>query len=539
MSDIVDLDLDYTKLLDWLQDRRRITRSWHSSLKAARVLLRSAAGTIPPSCALAATPPSSYYPLVAVLDVIADKSCPPPFPGARDVDYLNRYSHPATRAWAAARSSYESDSAYLAEAAQTLVRNADVEAPALRAEMTIQRESIAEIARKEGPTIRAAAEAKARFVSACEHFGMSDAVQGAGIDFEQALRGAVARRAPVLLRLAIDVAKQPALADALEYYCNFVSYACGSPVSNDTDEENRLCHTLFEVVYGDRDALVAPGLKGFVSDAADAPSGEVDWGSSIVPTSTDAGESIAREVGARSDRDVVGSGVIADMEALDINIEQDIDLVTDEIGASGIDWEISIPATEVDVTVSGNVDNSVKSLITLADSAIRESYKNDLRELRAFLTQRSVELSVGAGTQVSLVLQQSRGVPDTVRTVDLGRVEKMIMAVNCALDSVLGSDVSRVLSLQASGDAVSRAARDLTDKLQACARMETSIVALASRKITARDEFGTLGRKFNALAAESRELIRLTEEKLEKIYKGKRVHILGEINIIFAAPEAQ
>jgi methyl-accepting chemotaxis protein len=189
--------------------------------------------------------------------------------------------------------------------------------------------------------------------------------------------------------------------------------------------------------------------------------------------------------------------------------------------------------------VSGNVDNSVKSLITLADSAIRESYKNDLRELRAFLTQRSVELSVGAGTQVSLVLQQSRGVPDTVRTVDLGRVEKMIMAVNCALDSVLGSDVSRVLSLQASGDAVSRAARDLTDKLQACARMETSIVALASRKITARDEFGTLGRKFNALAAESRELIRLTEEKLEKIYKGKRVHILGEINIIFAAPEAQ
>jgi CDK5 regulatory subunit-associated protein 3 len=539
MTEIVDLDLDYAKLLDWLQDRRRIARGWHASLKAARVLLLTAADALPHTSPLAATPPTTYHPLVAVLNAIADSSVPPPFAGARDTDYLNRYSHPATRAWAAARSSYESGAAYLAEAAQTLVRSADVDAPALREEMARLRESIAECARKEGPTIRSAADAKVRFRAACNDRGVPDCVDGVRVDFEKALRAAVARDAPDVLQRAVEAGKEPILADALSYYGNFSAYTCGSQVPRGSTVQEALCATLSEVIVGGRDALMSPLPESEVASVCTEEfrhgEGSIDW--NVVVTSTSAADAGGAEIANIDwgiEIDGAGAAACPDAEKTKGNVDVATDASLREGG--GIDWGDVVESTKKEVTGSYvSVDGAIAFHVTLADAATRESYSNDLLELRAFLVQRIAELSRGDDTQASLILQQSRAVPNAVRAIDRSRAEQMAAAVHCALESVAGTEARRVLGLQASTDEVARAARDLSDKLHAWIRAEGNIASLAARKAAAGDELRNLGAKFEVLAVETRELMRLTEMKLEEFYKGRKVHILGEINLTFPA----
>jgi CDK5 regulatory subunit-associated protein 3 len=533
MGDDLPIDIDYAKFLDWLLDRRRVAKSWHTSLKAARVLLRTAADSLPADATL--TAPTDYYSLILTLTALEDKSIPPPFPGARDTDLLTRYSHPTSRAWSSARSSYESGSAYLAEAAQTLVRAADVEAPALRGEMARLRETIAECARKEGPTTRAAADARARFCAACEDMGVSSAE---GVDFEREIRAAVDAQAPRLLAEAVAAAKDARVADALGYYEECTAWTCGSAVSENGDDVDgegegecrKLYATLAGVIEGDVDDLIAPVAAAAVGDVGGGEAvGEVDWrclmSSDAVETGDTGGGGAAIDWGIEID-----AAGAADDVAVD-----DIGHIADENtggGGIGIDWcDLSgrLPAD----SAGEEVAPAAKDALTLADPTTWECYANDLLELGAFLSQRMAELSRSSESQISLVLQQSGVVPASVRAVDAAAVASLATGVAAAADAVGGRAARRALGLQGSADAVRRAARDLSERRHAAARLEGAIGVLAARRAAAAAELRGLAPRFETLARETREVISETERRLSAIYRGREVNILGEINVVF------
>lgn len=542
MADDLPIDIDYAKFLDWLLDRRRVSKSWHASLKAARVLLRSAADSLSPETTV--TPPTDYYSLATTLTALEDKSLPPPFPGARDTDMLNRYSHPTSRAWSSARSSYESGCAYLAEAAQALVRAADVEAPALRGEMARLRETLAECARKEGPTTRAAADARERFRAACADMGVSSED---GVDFEKEIRTAVDAQAPQLLADAVAAGKDPRIAAALAYYAECTAYTCGSPMSSSdgNGEDERLCLTLASVVDGKVDELIAPVaqvVEAWSGEVEEAPV-EVDWGSMMT---SDAGCDDDKGGGGAIDWgieiDAAGAGVdVIDAKgganASDgIEIEArgaGADVAYAESGADaggGIDWgDLGGASDEAGVAAA----EANCSSHTLADASVRERYINDLLELGAFLSARSAELGRSYDTQVSLVLQQSDSVPAAVRAVDQDAVSGMSDAAAAALEALNGRAARHTLGLQARSDLLARAARDLSEKRHAAARLEGGISALEARRAAAAQELRKTTPRFEKLAKETRERIAETEKGLSAMYKGRQVNILGEINVVF------
>lgn len=530
MAEDLPIDIDYAKFLDWLVDRRRVSKGWHSSLKAARVLLRSAADSRPAGCTRPA--PASYYELVDTLAHLEDKSRPPPFPGARDTDMLARYAHPTARAWASARSSYESGSAYLAEAAQALVRAADVEAPAIRAEMARLRETIAECARKEGPTTRAAADAQDRFKAACREMGVAYAP---GLDFERAIRAAVEEQTPTLLRRAVEAGKDPKVEEALVYYNKFVRY-CFDSIESESESEAMSdtpgsFRTLNAVIGGDADVLIRRHLeKDNVACSGEAGSGGVDWGS-LIETEQGVDTAESGDIDWGIEIDASGAAEIDNVKLIAPNDEGGCG-VEDSGVPGGIDWgDISAtPAEEKQVSIA-ETENS----LTLADGLSRERYVIDLLELKAFLMQRLAEVSRSSDSQVALVLQQAQGVPEYVRSVDAGQVEKMLAKVEFALDQIAGPSARRILGLQASSDAVERSARGLSEKLHTATRLDGSIGALADRKAAASEELRALTPEFDALASSCRVLIKRTEEKLTALYKRRSVHILGEINVIFPA----
>lgn len=548
MADDLPIDIDYVKFLDWLVDRRRVSRGWYASLKAARVLLRSAEHELPENSQLSI--PRTYFDVIDALAIIADKSKQPPFEGASDTDVLGRYTHPASRALSSAKSSYESGSAYLAEAAQLLVRNADVEAPAIRADMSRCKETIAECARKEGPTIRAASDAKDRFHAACAEY---DVNPDDAADFETSVQSYIDKKAPDLLRAAVMSVKDERVIAALQHYGEFVEYTC-SPVASDdgmyeeTTETSLevVCPTLREVVDGQEESLIRATLK----ENSSGVTAGIDWGSELEVTGGGNDSGGVTEVDWGIEIDASGTAVAdeaASTSAASIN-RGDESTATTTIHSDDSTAAKTPNTAKADVKDVG--ESKPAGGITLSDKRTREQLSNDLLELKAFLTQRQAELSRAADTQVSLVLQQAGSVPARIRDVDTSRVSEMLSGVSDALENVCGSDVRRILALQqadssstntygnvAEETGVQRVARGLAEKMRATRRVEASIQALGERKLQASNELAALQPQFEALACGTRTLIRRVEENLRELYRGREVNILGDINVTFPADE--
>jgi hypothetical protein len=541
MADELPIDIDYAKFLDWLVDRRRVSRGWHASLKAARVLLRSAADAMPPDSSMAA--PTSYFEAVDALELLADKTKPEPFPSARATDVLGRYSHPTSRAWSSAKSSYESGCAFLAEAAQALVRNTDIEASAIRGEMARLKDTLTDCARKEGPAVRAAADAKERFHAACLEYDISS--DDAGTDFEAAIRRDVEHKAPALLRRAVAGAKLPLISEALSYYCDFVDFALSDVTSeDDSDPQNEgcvkdekvdsgLCSSLNVVITGREEELIRSVHDATATSAENTAAvdwGELDAGAEGSAFTDDKGGDVGVDWGIEIDAGGSALAAIAAERTEDVSISSS-DISGRHDGGAGIDWgDLDIVGMDQPLEVEPTPKDTAFSL---ANEQFREAYMNDLLELRAFLKQRITELLRGSDTQISLVLQQIRNVPDSIRLVDAMSVQAMARAVDEAYDAVAGAEARHVLGLQASGEAVTRCARDLLEKMHVAIRLERNISVLAARKAQTADQLRATLPTFYALAVQTRQMKKRTEEKLQTFYRGREVNILGEINVVF------
>lgn len=534
MAEELPIDIDYSKFLNWLVDRRRVARKWHASLKVARVLLRSAAESMPSESSVAA--PSCYFELIDVLNIIGDNAADPPFPGCRETDLFNRYSHPTCRAWAAARSSYENGCAFLAEAAQTLVRNTDVEAPAIRAEMSRLKEVLADCARRQGQTLRAAQDAKERFQASCEEFEIQ---YEPGMDFHTEIRKYIGLKAPELLRTAVAYAKDPAINASLDYYCNFVGYTRCSDESNSNsdglgrshDERNSandrdsVCAVLRQVMESETEDIIKPDQSSKVHDATNVHALLVDTNEAeATGGSTEAAELLINWGIAV---DSVGESASDPSEALETR------------DALGIDWLAltTYAGTESTSERSNSRADDNPKRATLTSSDFRTAYMNDLYELRTFLSQRSIESSGETKSSATLVLQQYSSLPADLRSVETSQIDRMSNAVEAAINCVSGSQARKLLRLNDDRDAVAQCARDISEKLLAAARVEENIETLNAKRLRTSEDLQALTPKFEALAATTRELIRRTEQCLEHYYRGRKVHILGEINVVFPADD--
>lgn len=517
------IDIDHAKFLSWLIDRRRVPRDWHTYLKTARSLSRHAISQTPASALEALSLPTSatavpYYTAVDALTALTSSTAPESWAGGPDKDLLGRYKGRTARAWAAAVAAFERKDVYLADSAQLLVRNADVEARAIKARITRLQADAAEYARRDAPAVRSAKEARERFEDACKEFELPTEEE---CDFQTLLAMAVEKRVPQLLAEAVACAKEQAFVGAVKYYEDFAHYV--KEEGADTGDE--LCSTAKRVMQGEVNLLTLP-VKPVQEAVADD---RVDWGISAV------------------DLDASGDG--AETSEIDWGIEIDTSAsgeaaaVGDDGGGSsvhavGIDWNDAgegIAEPEADAGADADVEIAVESeeVFTLADPRSRELYLNDLIELDAFLAQRAAELSQSGNSEIALVMQQSSSTPEFVSSVDVERVRVLQQNVRSAIGVINSADTRRMLALQSDSKRVERAARAVLEKKHVAERMHAAIDVLRKRRVKAVEELAVENPKFEDLAKITRDVKRRTEIALSKLYKGRTVNILGEINNVF------
>jgi hypothetical protein len=356
--------------------------------------------------------------------------------------------------------------------------------------------------------------------------------------------------------------------EAIAYYRDWVAYAHaanggGSKGSGGSGSEVEVLPTLTEV----REGRTAPppepsGRRAGEAAAGDCSTGaiDIDWDTALSGGSGGGAGGAGEEAAAGGG----GSGGIDwDLDLSDLVVAAG----GGEEGAAGaedgaaagegpsISWDIELteaaaegtadgaggsggegaPADASQPQAAGREDVEAAAARLAGDHEYRAALSDDLQELRAFLLQRSAELS-GAGAGGSAELLNAL-LPPAVAAVDGRAAGRLLTAVQGAICALSAPDLKQLLLIAGSGRYLDRLARELARRAGQEGRMLAAAKEAEARQHEARAGLAGLAPRTAALAERTRTAQRAVEAALS-VQLGRRVNILGELNNALAAAAA-
>ncbi|CAM6034819.1 unnamed protein product [Sphagnum compactum] len=353
------IDISYSKLADWLVDRRKIPSDWRKKLASLRTRVASALSSSllrnsDPWLQSLTVENTGYLEARRIRDLLLQAN-----PEARNL--FGRLSGSAGE-WDAIVKVYEKELLFLGEAAQLMVQYTNYEIPYQKKQIVKVQQQLTDMERKEAEFRRNAAASAVKYQQACQELG----IQGNDVRAElMALRKSL----PAIFTEVVNAICSDTVGDSLELYQAFVSYAHQGPESGlvlptlrqvrdhppaaaasapDRTEDNKASSAGLLVMSESSpspEEQEALELKGDIDwNIEDVDSGKVDKGDASInwDIGHDAGVKIACEA------EESGGGI-------DWGIEQH--LITDEAAGteadnigSDINWDIGIDTLPSGVT---------------------------------------------------------------------------------------------------------------------------------------------------------------------------------------------
>jgi hypothetical protein len=319
----------------------------------------------------------------------------------------------------------------------------------------------------------------------------------------------------------------------------------------------------------DPDKSVPSSTNDDASLSVDPPAGGIDWDVDVAATEAASAESNGStderaistpveisidwdvgdvvDVSDSIDADGDGSGVTgveAAPEAHDAPIEIDWDVgdvvVVEDAGAEqikkrrdetrredGLDGTRGANENENENDDAEPSDDSCRLGRALADREFRACVLDDLLELRAFLSQRAADTSRVSGESAALL----SSAPAAIRArSDVQELRRLAAACEAPILALAEDGARRLLLLSASERFRARLASDLL----AASRLEAKLLAHADeareRQSETRRALRREARRAEASAKALGEVKLFAERTISAMYKGRTVHIIGEIN---------
>ncbi|KAG1671710.1 hypothetical protein FOA52_007502 [Chlamydomonas sp. UWO 241] len=309
------------------------------------------------------------------------------------------------------------------------------------------------------------------------------------------------------------------------------------------------------------------GAGGTEGDAPAAPAG-IDWDldlSAVVVAPEGEGEGAASSAAAGPDG---GETSCAGAAAVDIDWGIDMAGDADTVPALDIDWDVG--AVEVEVGSSGGGADQPSSAAgargraaVLArlerDADYRSRLVDDLQELRSFLFQRKAELAHPGTELLSALLPEAvqkarlpssvahrvhrskelirrpHGLPNE-NSVDGHSAAALLEAVDAAAGATSAGRLRQLLMLCSSARYFERTAGALERKAGQEARMLAAAVEADKRKREAQAQLASIAPKVTVLVARTRSTKARSEAAMARLFAGRAVNVLGDINTVLATP---
>ncbi|XP_015217758.2 CDK5 regulatory subunit-associated protein 3 [Lepisosteus oculatus] len=490
------IDIQTSKLLDWLVDRRHCSLKWQAAVQSIREKITTAVQDMPESEELRELLSGSYihyFHCQRIVEILKDTE-------ASSKNIFGRYSSQRMKDWQEILSLYEKDNAYLAELASLLVRSVTYEGPALRRQLAKAKQLQQELSRKELECQSGAADLRERYYCACRQYGIT------GHDVKRELQALVKDLPSGLGRLGQEAA---CLEEPIQLYGAFTRFVCdwsGPLLPMLTFAQKRGNATAYEWRTG-----VAPTVveRAPVEDAPpDTVSEEtIDWG------------------------DLGGAG--AD---LGITVEDGVDWgislepSADEADSGGIDWgEETASPVEIEVLEMGTdcpdgVARGEDALTLLENPQTRSQFINELMELELFLVQRLTEMSEEGDV---LAMSQFQQAPPVIQAQTRDKVQAMLSQVRSMLEQLTNLRMQHLFTIQASPRYVERVTELLRQKLKQAEILAAKQRLQEEQREEALAEQARLEPKIDLLAQRTRELQRLIEADISKRYNDRPVNMMG------------
>ncbi|KAM9717013.1 CDK5 regulatory subunit-associated protein 3 [Menidia menidia] len=494
------IDIQTSKLLDWLLDRRHCDVKWQNAVKGIREKINAAIQDMPENEEIKQLLSGSYihyFHCLRIVEILRGTE-------ASSKNIFGRYSSQRMKDWQEIVSLYQADNIYLAEVASLLIRNVSYEGPALRKQLAKAQQLQQELSRREVECQSSAAELREKYFTACKQYGIT------GDNVPRELQALVKDLPLVLEEVGKDAAK---LEEQIKLYAAFTNFVCdwsGPVLPMLTFAQKKGNATFYEWKTGRVPTVVE---RPVVEEAAPESVADdaIDWG----------------DFGKGADSLGLSAGITVE-DGIDWGISSEP--ASEDTGADAIDWgDCEAPPVEIEIVDTGTncpegVARGEDALSILENAQSRNEFIDELMELEVFLTQRITEM----GEEGDVVaMSQFQLAPSVIQNQTRERVREMLSEVQDLLGRLTSLRMQHLFTIQASPRYVERVSEVLRQKLKQADILVLKAATMDERRQEALQEQSRLEPRVDLLAGRTQELQKLIEADISKRYHNRPVNLMG------------
>ncbi|CAL7938675.1 unnamed protein product [Xylocopa violacea] len=510
----IPIDINSSKLLEWLINRRHCNKDWHSNVLAIREKINNAIQDMPVHEGIAKLLSGSYinyFHCLKIVEILKETE-------ADTKNVFGRYGSQRMKDWQDIVRLYEKDNIYLAEVAQMLIRNVNYEIPSTKKQIQKLEQLQIDLAKKEADYKKSENAARSEFNSLCKQLGIS------GEQIKQELGEKVKELPEIYEKIA---KKTKSLEKATEFYCSFVNYTLGRQhdggcvpmIKYVIDKGNT---TTYEWVYGEAPLSVSEPPLNIDLDNDDSEKKKVE----------DTAYNVAIDFG---EIDINGDVDFGDEVQLEAGGEIDWgDGNAEEVAPADIDYNISLEESGIVVEAAGHEGGTAtgtEAYTILDNPTTRNDFINQLFELEAFLKLRLYEFK-GDNSVNFLSFSQLEDSSSILQHSTLENTQNMLDNIQVILSEILDTKVQHLHNIKHSVRYVDILTSTLKQKLSLVEKMAALQKTVREKRESAAEEINTIRPLLQLLIQRTKELQVEIEKDISKKYKNRVVHLTGGISIL-------